>query len=253
MPGRLRGVPVIRRFLTGEYVGYRGNDRGKNFNDVWRSGDGNSWALVTASAAFSARYFHQAASYGGSLWVIGGNDGGKLNDVWRSADGERWFLATTPPFAKREKHQVVVVYPDPFADRVASISVTAPKKVVTVRVPASLTPPVSVATLTVTGGDGEVWFELLTDTRGLLSVAADGALVATALADGVVTASIRVGDATRLNRATVAVTVDFVFSLTLAKHSARFVVSPGYSGFLAFVGGGGPGRGIMLSNRWGLR
>ena len=48
-------------------------------NDVWRSADGQGWELVTASAAFAARVFHQAVSYGGSLWVISGREGYDLS------------------------------------------------------------------------------------------------------------------------------------------------------------------------------
>ena len=40
--------------------------------DVWRSTDGEVWELVNAGTAFSARNSHQAVSYGGSLWVLGG-------------------------------------------------------------------------------------------------------------------------------------------------------------------------------------
>ena len=79
---------------------------GDAISDVWRSTDGEDWTLVTASTAFSARYGHRSAVFGGSLWVVGGSDGG--GEVWRSADGESWELATgTPGFAARRDHQLV--------------------------------------------------------------------------------------------------------------------------------------------------
>ena len=79
---------------------------GSAMNDVWRSTDGEDWTLVTASAAFSARYQHQSAVFDGSLWVVGGNSGG--SEVWRSADGENWNLVTaSAAFAARRFHQLV--------------------------------------------------------------------------------------------------------------------------------------------------
>ena len=44
-----------------------------NLGDVWVSGDGTDWQEVTlAGDSFGRRYNHQAVSYGGSLWVMGG-------------------------------------------------------------------------------------------------------------------------------------------------------------------------------------
>ena len=93
-------------------------------NDVWRSADGQGWELVTASAAFAARVFHQAVSYGGSLWVISGREGYDLSanpppqfgnthpDVWRSGNGADWVLVTgSAPFGGRAGHQVAVLPP----------------------------------------------------------------------------------------------------------------------------------------------
>ena len=52
---------------------------------------GVTWYSVPVSGGhFSGRRGHQAVSYGGSLWVIGGRGSNYLNDVWRSADGENW-------------------------------------------------------------------------------------------------------------------------------------------------------------------
>ena len=73
-------------------IGGRSGSNLLHLNDVWRSADGENWDLVTATAAFSGRGYHQAVSYGGSLWVIGGWYGNQYrDDVWRSSDGENWF------------------------------------------------------------------------------------------------------------------------------------------------------------------
>ena len=92
--------------------GCRGGSAGfGRFRDVWRSGNGADWHLVTATAAFSARNAHQMVSHRGSLWLLGGaagNRGGKqLNDVWRSANGSVWVEVTVvgKTFAKRNGHQ----------------------------------------------------------------------------------------------------------------------------------------------------
>ena len=83
-----------------------GND-GSSRNDVWRSSDGENWVSVTVSGGhFSGRDLHQAVSYRGSLWVIGGV---VRNDVWRSSDGENWVSVTVSGghFSGRRSHQAV--------------------------------------------------------------------------------------------------------------------------------------------------
>ena len=73
-----------------------GGDGETALNDVWYSADGASWRLLTATAPFAAREGHQAVSYNGSLWVVGGllenSTLNYFNDVWRSADGANWDL-----------------------------------------------------------------------------------------------------------------------------------------------------------------
>ena len=94
------------KFRQGELVG-------KYFDEVWRSADGKNpanWVSVTVSGSrFPARRDHDAVSYGGSVWVIGGFDGEqRLNDVWRSADGTDWVLVTaSAAFSRRGEHRVV--------------------------------------------------------------------------------------------------------------------------------------------------
>ncbi|MDH3343248.1 MAG: hypothetical protein OEM07_05955, partial [Gammaproteobacteria bacterium] len=88
-----------------------GND-GAFKNDVWSSSNGINWQLVTANAAFSARYSHQAVSFdngnGEKLWLTGGDDGNYKNDVWSSSDGKNWLQETTHAvFSARSDHQTV--------------------------------------------------------------------------------------------------------------------------------------------------
>ncbi|NLI75288.1 MAG: hypothetical protein GX442_02455 [Candidatus Riflebacteria bacterium] len=63
---------------------------------------------------FSERQDHAVVSFGGSLWLIGGNDGAFRNDVWRSDDGKTWTEvaadAPTAPgrFSPRAGHACLV-------------------------------------------------------------------------------------------------------------------------------------------------
>ena len=76
---------------------------------VWYSVDGADWVEAPVPRPLGRLYGHQAVSYGGSLWVVGGYDGSQnRNDVWRSADGVNWDLATvSAAFSGRQYHQVV--------------------------------------------------------------------------------------------------------------------------------------------------
>ncbi|MDH3343358.1 MAG: hypothetical protein OEM07_06520, partial [Gammaproteobacteria bacterium] len=81
-------------------------------NDVWSSSDGVNWVQQTASAAFSARKFHQVITFndgsGDKIWLIGGDDGMLRNDVWSSSDGINWTQETEKTaFSGRFSHQVV--------------------------------------------------------------------------------------------------------------------------------------------------
>jgi len=76
------------------------------FNDVWRSQDGATWELVTASAAWSARPGHQCVVLLEQLVCFGGY--GEIPglppipanpmDVWTSRDGKSW-VELMPPAA----------------------------------------------------------------------------------------------------------------------------------------------------------
>jgi hypothetical protein len=84
--------------------GYDGN--GVIYSDVYASNLGDNWQLVTATAGFGQRFYHNAVSFNGEIFVMGGigNLGGtvQLNDIWRSADGVSWSQVTAnAPYATR--------------------------------------------------------------------------------------------------------------------------------------------------------
>ena len=89
---------------------------GSRKNDVWSSADGKSWRQEKAnnSAGWRKRRNHQAVSYEGRLYVLGGFDGGRRNDVWSSADGRSWVEEAEAGWSARQDHQAVV-FPQPLA------------------------------------------------------------------------------------------------------------------------------------------
>ncbi len=74
------------------------------FNDVWRSRDGASWQLVTASAGWSARPGHQCVVLINEIVCFGGY--GEVpgvppipanpTDIWTSRDGRMWTELASP-------------------------------------------------------------------------------------------------------------------------------------------------------------
>ena len=213
--------------------GYDGQDK----NDVWRSGDGENWDLATESAAFSERNGHQAVSYGGSLWVIGGND------VWRSADGVSWGLVTaSAAFSGLSEHQVVVFRSSEYFHEATEILMDSPG---VQAVPVNGTVPMTLLTLEATGGVGGLRFDLVGDDAKVARVGADGVLVVTSLLTDGVTATVtaRVRDSALINNwSEVAVTLAFSFPLSFVSSATEFVVSPDYSGVvLTMTAMGGSG------------
>ena len=76
-------------------------------NDVWSSADGSSWSFE-GDANWDKRYFHQAVSHQGRLYVVGGDAGADRNDVWSSADGRSWNREVQwPEWATRKNYKVV--------------------------------------------------------------------------------------------------------------------------------------------------
>ena len=148
-------------WVIGGYGGYYGSS--KRLNDVWRSADGANWVLVTISAAFPVRGERQAVSYGGSLWMFWRY----RNDVWRSSDGETWVsvAVSSDVFSGRWGHQVVVKQePLPFIHERTEIVVATPAvQVVSLD---TMTAPLTLLTLSVSGGMGDLKFNQLDDSAG---------------------------------------------------------------------------------------
>ena len=102
-----------RMYVMGGEKGITNDDY---LNDVWSSADGNSWMLVTMSAAWGGRYEHQAVSHNGRLYVLGGRRYKVVdnryfldyyNDVWSSVDGQSWSFEGDAAWAKRASHSAV--------------------------------------------------------------------------------------------------------------------------------------------------
>ncbi len=76
------------------------------FNDVWRSSDGASWELVTASAGWSPRPGHQCQvlfdtiiCFGGFGFPVGDPTvPAHPSDVWVSRDGQNWEQVSDAPW-----------------------------------------------------------------------------------------------------------------------------------------------------------
>ena len=228
-------------------------------SDVWRSADGAVWVQATGDGGrFPPRGGHEAVSFGGSVWVFGGNGGASValpvavggslwvvggddenryyGDVWRSADGVSWVRVTEEAFAGRGYHQVVVREGGAFAHEVGAVSVDAVGGVTVTIV--GVLPPVVLATVMARGGRGGIrgrlLFDVAADSKGVAMVGVrDGVLVATNFIGergGVATVSIRVRDVNLVNSATMAVTVVFDSPLRLPRSSVGVVVSPDFVG-----------------------
>lgn len=67
-------------------------------NDVWSSADGSAWRQEMEKAPWQARAYHQAVSFKGRIYVMGGGnyvpEHFAKNDVWSSADGVEWRCET---------------------------------------------------------------------------------------------------------------------------------------------------------------
>ena len=157
----------------------------------------------------------------------GAGDGQNKNDVWRSADGASWVSVAVSGehFSGRNNHQVVVLDPGRYSYEVAPV-VAEPVAVQTIFVE-NETVPLTLLTVTASGGRDALRYELVEDEHGVLSVGAGGVLVVTNFVPGYVTAMVRVRDSTPVNYAIVTVTMGHVFPMSLA--SAGYVFSPGYT------------------------
>lgn len=67
------------------------------FNDVWKTSDGINWDLVTQSAPWSPRYWHNVAWYDNKMWVMNGIvNQTDNNETWYSEDGVDWYELKNP-------------------------------------------------------------------------------------------------------------------------------------------------------------
>lgn len=106
----------LRCTNDGEYLyisgGYHTFGAYTKVADVWRSADGVTWELRTASFGGhgTERSGHGMAYYDNKLWIIGGsNDTGFLNDIWTSSNGgSTWDYVGTTPFPARHEHTLTV-------------------------------------------------------------------------------------------------------------------------------------------------
>ena len=80
--------------------------------NVWRLDESTNRFTLAATAQFSRRQLHEAVSYAGSLWVLGGvansnSYNSAIANVWASADGISWRRVGDLP-SRRFEHQVAV-------------------------------------------------------------------------------------------------------------------------------------------------
>lgn len=106
---RLAGAAVEFRdriWVLGGSENYYFGDAASLKNDVWSSGNGRDWELVTAAAPWSPRAYHQAVVLNDRIYVMGGGnyvpEHHAKQDVWSSADGLNWVLETeSAPWSAR--------------------------------------------------------------------------------------------------------------------------------------------------------
>ena len=153
------------------------------------------------------------------------------NDVWRSANGKDWFKVAVAGshWGGRGGHQVVVHGPVPSAYERVAVVATGPTDSLTVSL-ASATTPVTLATISASGGVGGLRFEV-EDAQGVAAVGDDGEFVVTNFLGSRERATVTVvaRDSTPVNKAAVVITMAFVSPLGVARDSAEFVVSPDYT------------------------
>jgi len=58
---------------------------------------GKDWTQATSATAWSGRVAHSSVSYGGRIWLIGGQGSNAAEEVWYTSDGTNWNLATRQP------------------------------------------------------------------------------------------------------------------------------------------------------------
>lgn len=105
-----------RIWVLGGTEHYYFGDTSSLKNDVWSSSDGQNWNEITHHAPWQPRGYHQAVSFRGRIFVIGGGNYDPehfvLNDVWSSEDGVLWQCETNQAPWKPRLWFSAVVYRD---------------------------------------------------------------------------------------------------------------------------------------------
>lgn len=81
---------------------------GGSVYQVWNSTDGIAWELVSTTQPWEASEHPTFESFGGFIYMIGGNNFGASSGVWRSSDGVTWENVTTASFTPRFQHASIV-------------------------------------------------------------------------------------------------------------------------------------------------
>lgn len=86
--------------------------RSNGFNDVWSTADGVNWVLHASQSPWIPRWYGEAASFDGKLWMITGStvlNGGNRDDAWYSDDGVNWteLVSTIRPGPRHASARVV--------------------------------------------------------------------------------------------------------------------------------------------------
>jgi hypothetical protein len=64
---------------------------------VWKTVDGINWELITASAPWKPRYWHNVAWFDNKLWVMNGMASQTdNNETWYSENGTDWYELKNP-------------------------------------------------------------------------------------------------------------------------------------------------------------
>ncbi len=79
------------------------------YNDVWKTSDGVNWNLVTASAPWAPRYWHNVAWYDNNMWVINGVAYQTDNaETWYSSNGADWYELKNSRYTARHAAALTV-------------------------------------------------------------------------------------------------------------------------------------------------
>jgi len=90
-----------------------GYNQSSNYDDVWYSSDGVSWAKtspVAPNPGIPGIFEHCSAVLSGKMWIVGGRDsisGNVNNEVWYSDDGVSWFQASDADWPGRNDHAIL--------------------------------------------------------------------------------------------------------------------------------------------------